>query len=189
MNGKNHMLYRIVYTGLFAAMVFVVTLLIKIDIPMTPPTMLKAGNILCLLGGLLFGGVMGGLSAGIGSFLFDLTNPNYAPEAPITLVFFFIMGFTCGAISHLRGAKGDNMALNAIGAVSGAAIYWVLNIGKNVLKLVWAGSALQAALIANLPRMGTSAVNAVIAVGCSLLLIKPLQRALKSAGVMQKLER
>ena len=79
-------LYRMVFTALMAAVVFVTTSFIKINI-MTPvgPTMLKSGNIFCLLAGMLFGGVPGGLAAGIGSMLYDLMDPLFVADAPLTL--------------------------------------------------------------------------------------------------------
>ena len=62
---------RLGVIGLMAAMVFVATNF-RIDIP-TPlgKTMIHFGNVMCILGGLLFGGPIGGLAAGIGSAFFD----------------------------------------------------------------------------------------------------------------------
>ena len=107
---SNKTLHKMVFTGMMAAFVFVATYFLKIHIP-TPagPTMLKTGNILCLLGGLLFGPVCGGLAAGIGSGLYDLTDPAFASGAPITFALFFMMGFLSGLISHLGGADGKDM--------------------------------------------------------------------------------
>ena len=60
--GKNRSIHRIILIGLMAAMVFVATAFVKLDIP-TPPdkTMIKAGNAVCVLSGMLLGGVGGGL--------------------------------------------------------------------------------------------------------------------------------
>ncbi|NMA06377.1 MAG: ECF transporter S component, partial [Ruminococcaceae bacterium] len=59
-----------------AALTFVFTMFFRIDIP-TPlgKTMLHLGNVMCLLSGLLFGPVRGGLAGGIGSMMYDLFDP------------------------------------------------------------------------------------------------------------------
>ena len=78
--------------GVLAAMVFALTY-VGIDIP-SPLGKCKIhfGNIMCILSGLLFGPVTGGLAAGIGSALFDLTDPSWAPEFWITFINKFAMG-------------------------------------------------------------------------------------------------
>jgi len=179
--------YEIVAVGIMAAMVFVTTFFLKIEIP-TPagPTMLKVGNIMCLLGGLLFGGLYGGLAAGIGSFFFDLTNPAFVSGAPMTLVFFFIMGFVCGKISHAGKQQGQNTKLNILAAFCGAASYFLLYISKSIITLMLAGSAFMPALISCATKMVTSGINGIIAVVCSVLIAKPLHKALIRAGVYQR---
>ena len=177
---RDRTLRRMVFTGVMAAFVFVATYLLKIRIP-TPTgyTMIKTGNILCLLSGLLFGPVCGGLASGIGSALYDLTDPAYATSAPITFVLFFAMGFLCGLISHRRGAHGLNRRRNILAAAVAALSYVALYAAKSVLTLVIAGSSVPAAIVANSTKIITSLVNACIAVPCSLLLAAPVRRALK----------
>lgn len=180
-------LYGIVFVGVMAAMVFVTTFFLKIEIT-TPagPTMLKVGNAVCLLAGMLFGGLYGGLAAGIGSALFDLTNPLFTPSAPFTFVFFFLMSFVCGAVANARGRGGKSIAFNIVGAALGAVLYWVLNIGKSVITLMLAGSAFYPALLANATKMVTSGVNAVIAVAISVAIAAPFANALERAGLASK---
>lgn len=181
-------LYRMVFTALMAAVVYVTTMFLKVTIP-TPagPTMVKVGNVFCLFSGMLLGPLYGGLAAGIGSMLFDLSDPMFAASAPYTLVFFFAMGCVCGLISHLGGAKGAALGRNLAGALAGSAVYYVLNIGKSILLLILAGSQPWAAVVANGTKMATSLVNAVIAVALSVLLAKPLMGALKRGGLLDKL--
>ena len=59
---------RVVLIGVLSAMVFVLTKFISIPIP-SPlgKTALSVGNAMCLLSSLLFGPIVGGLSAGIGN--------------------------------------------------------------------------------------------------------------------------
>ncbi|MEG2087832.1 MAG: ECF transporter S component, partial [Angelakisella sp.] len=165
MSRNNKTLYSIVAVGLMAAMVFVCTMFLgfKIVTP-TGTTMLKTANAICLLAGLLFGGVRGGLAAGFGSAIFDLTYPEYVAGAPITFVLFFVMGFVCGTIAHWNVKKAPSVPRTVTACICGALSYTLLYIGKSVLTLVLAGSALLPAVIATAPKMVTSLLNAIFAV-------------------------
>lgn len=141
MKNSRFTLYRIVIIGLMAAMVFVCTMFLGIRIPTpTGTTQLKTANAICLLTGLLFGGWTGGLAAGIGSALFDLTYPEWAAGAWLTFLFFFAMGAICGGIAHAGGAAGKNKARNWVAAICGAVGYWLLYIGKSIVVLCLGGS-------------------------------------------------
>ena len=65
-------IYRMVAVGLMAALVYSGNYM---SIPLANETRIHIGNSMCLLAGLLFGGVNGGLSSGIGGALYDLFNP------------------------------------------------------------------------------------------------------------------
>ena len=181
MNGKT--LRKMVFTAVMAAFVFVATYFLKIRIP-TPTgyTMIKTGNILCVLSGLLFGPVCGGLASGIGSALYDLTDPAFAAGALTTFVRFFIMGFLSGIISHTGKADGLNMKRNTLAAIVGAFSYVLIYIGEKVLVMMLAGSAFWPAVVANSTKLIASLINAAVAVPCSLLLCKPVRKALSRTG-------
>lgn len=181
MDIKTKKLLRYVFAALMAAMIFVTTYFLKIPIA-TPAgqTMLKISNGLCLLAGMLFGGVYGGLAAGIGNGMYDLLDPVYITSAPLTFAKFFLMALVCGLISNSGDSKGLSMKRNAIGAVSGAVTYWVLYIAESIIKLMIAGSAFSAAAAACAPKMVTSGINQIMAIVVSLLLIVPLNKALKN---------
>ena len=183
-------LFRIVIIGLMAAMVFVCTMFLGIRIPTpTGTTQLKTANAICLLTGLLFGGWTGGLAAGIGSALFDLTYPEWAAGAWLTFIFFFAMGAICGGIAHAGGAAGKNKARNWLAAVCGAVGYWLLYVGKSILVLCLSGSAFSAAFIATTPKMLTGGINAVFAVVVSNLLAALLRPKLEAAGIFETLQK
>ncbi len=189
MRSNKFSVYDIVIIGVMAALCFVSTAFLKIGPIPTPagPTMIKVGNILCLLGGLLFGGVRGGLAAGIGSALYDLTDPVFVASAPFTLVFFFMMSFVCGLIAHWNGRGGKETKWNWIGALSGAVTYLVLHIGKSLITLLLAGSGFAAALSACGIKLITSGFNALVAVILSVLLAPVFRSALVRAGFENKL--
>ncbi len=177
---KQKKLLNYILVGVMAAMIFVTTSFLKIPIS-TPAgqTMLKVSNILILLAGMLFGGVYGGLASGIGSGLYDLFDPVYISSAPLTFIRFFLMSLICGLISNSGNSKGTSFKRNLIGAICGAVTYWGLYIFESVSKLMIGGSTFQAALAAAAPKMITSGINQTVAVIGSMILIIPLNRALK----------
>ena len=190
MKNSRFTLYRIVIIGLTAAMVFVCTMFLGIRIPTpTGTTQLKTANAICLLTGLLFGGWTGGLAAGIGSALFDLTYPEWAAGAWLTFIFFFAMGAICGGIAHAGGAAGKNKARNWVAAICGAVGYWLLYIGKSIVVLCLGGSVFSAAFIATVPKMLTGGINAVFAIVVSNLLAALLRPKLESAGIYEALKK
>ena len=191
---RNKSLYRIILIGLMAAMVFVATTFLRFDIP-TPPdkTMIKLGNAVCVLSGLLLGGVGGGLAAGIGSALYDLADPVFAPEAWITLIRFFLMGLIAGSIAHAGGQKGKNFKLNVVAAVAESAFSLLFYIAKSVItQMALAGNFTMNQLTISLGAISTkiiaSSINAVAAVVISVILIRPLIAALDRAGLLAKID-
>jgi uncharacterized membrane protein len=194
--------YDMAVVGVMAAIIFVITYFIKIPIA-TPAgnTMIKLANAFCLMAGILFGGLRGGLAAGIGSMLYDLLDPLYIASAPYTLVFFFLMAFVCGKIGNLKRKEDGslNIAFVILGSFTGAVTYYILNIGKSILlKTVEAvgfselftakgAEALQAAVVANVTKMITSSVNAVIAIIIASIFAPLLKKALAQAGFYKKI--
>ena len=185
MKNKKPNVYQMAVVGLMAAMVFAATN-IRYPIP-TPigPTMLHLGNVMCLLSGLLFGPIPGGLAAGLGSFFFDLFS-EYAAEAPITFINKFMMGFVTGLIVMPKNGI-YNRVRRIIGAISGSLTYVVLYIAKNIvtnyfiLQVEW-----QTVLASVITKGTTSLLNAVVAVIASALLAEALVPALKRAGLLDK---
>ena len=184
---KKWNVYSVVAVGVMAAFIFVATRLLSIPMP-TPSgkVMLKTANALCLLFGTLFGGVPGGLAAGIGSALFDLTDPVFAPLAWVTFIKFFLMAFICGKISHARGAEGKNTRQNLLGAVAGALFLYVFFIIERIVIMMLGGSAFLPALIAVSPIFITSGFNAVFAVAGSQILAPVLRRALQNTAFFRR---
>ncbi|MGJ4849050.1 ECF transporter S component [Bacillota bacterium Meth-B3] len=175
----------LVATALMAAIVFVTTRFIQIDLGFSR---IKTGNVFCLLAGMLLGGWHGGLAAGIGSMLYDLTDARYASMFYVTLINFFAMGCVCGLIAHARGARGRNFRQNLLAAVSGQATYIALYFLSNVVQQISGNTqTVQSAAIAMLPKLGVSAINAAIAVTLSLVIAGPLMSALEKNGLLDRL--
>lgn len=181
-------LYDVIVVALMAAIVFVVTMFLSFRIPTpTGTTMIKLANAFCLLAGLLFGGWRGGMAAGLGSMFFDFMTPEYIPEAWLTFIRFFLMAAICGAIAYGGGAQGRNGTRNTVAVITASVVSSVFYIGKNILELMFAGSAFVPALIGQSAKIVSSLVNLVVAVVIALALAPVLRKALDSAHVYDKL--
>ena len=172
--------------GLMSALVFVTTKFFAIPIPVGVggKTQIHLGNSMCLLAGLLFGGVSGGLAAGIGTAIVDLTDPLWAPEFWISFINKFIMGCVCGVVANL--GKNRTTGKNIVAAILGALSYYVLYLGKSYLQQVALGSAPDAIKTVLMTKAITSFINAVIAVLVSVALYTLIAPALKRANLFQK---
>ena len=184
MQENNQRIIKLVFTGLMAALVFVFSFL---SFPIPNPlldTRIHLGNVMCLLSGLLLGGLYGGAAAGIGSFLFDLFNPLYIASAPFTLVFKFMMGFLCGIISHAGGRKSEKLGFNILGGIAGSVAYMVLHLGKVFLTGIWFQKiAVEVALVETGSSALISLVNAILAVLLSIPLCYLVKKGLKAANI------
>lgn len=102
---KNEKLLKLVLTGVFAALSYVVFtfLQIKITLPGGDATSIHLGNAVCVLGALLLGGLYGGLGGAIGMTIGDLFDPVYIVYAPKTFVLKLCIGLVTGLIAHRLG--------------------------------------------------------------------------------------
>ena len=188
-NQKKWTLHAIVAVGMMAAFIFAATRFLSI--PLMLPTgkiMLKTANALCLLGGMLFGGVQGGLAAGLGSALFDLTDPAYAPMAWLVFIRFFLMAFLCGKIAHARGAQGKNPAQNLIAGTVGAVFSSAFYVVQKIVMLLLGGSAFLPAVAAVSPALVITLINTVFAIVAAQILAPALRRALSATPFFQKVQ-
>lgn len=188
-NRKHATIFQVALTGMMAALVFVATMFIKVDIPLpTGKTMLSLGNTMCVLSGLLLGPIYGGLAGGLGSFCYDLLDPVFISGAPITFLFKFAIGFVCGLIAYAgRGKTEFVLTRNIVAAVCGAVAYMILYLGKSYFELIISGSAAQAALVAIVPKIAASLLNALAAVVIAVPLALAVRKALQRAHLSQKL--
>ena len=84
-NTKNEHVRKVIFTGVMAALSYVVFtfLQIKITLPGGDATSIHLGNAVCVLGALLLGGVYGGLGGAIGMTIGDLLDPIYVVYASL----------------------------------------------------------------------------------------------------------
>lgn len=177
-------IYKVAAVGVFGALVFVASQIsIPIPVAIGSVTRIHLGNIFCLLSGLVLGPVSGGLAAGIGSALYDLTNPAYIASAPFTFAFKFIMAFLAGLIAHKLG-KNKKVLWNIIGCVTGQVAYIILYLAKTFIEGILEGSAAGAMVPAIVTKLGTSSINACLAIIFAVPLCHAVRAALKKSKLL-----
>ena len=136
-----------------------------------------------LVAGLLLGPWWGALASGLGSAIFDLFDPLRIMEAPITFVTKSVYGLVAGAV-FFKVFKGKSNYVNeavasALAAVSYIAVYLVKVFFYNGLLVK--GLSPDAAWLATLGKLPSSAFNGVVAVIFAPILGVALRKALKAA--------
>ena len=178
---KKISVYSIVFTALMAALVCVATFL---RFPLLG-SKVHLGNTACLLAGLLLGGPMGGLAAGIGSALNDLVSGYAIDELLVTFVSKFLMALICAAIVR----KSEKRSVTVLGCAVGAFSYVALYMLKTYIyrRFVY-GLPLDATWAVMLSKLPASLINAVFALIVAPILYAAIRPALKKAGLLEKLK-
>ena len=173
---------KVAFSGVFAALTYVAFTFLSIYVP-TPGggVTVHIGNAFVALGALLLGPLYGAIGGAIGLTVSDLFNPNYLPQAPLTFVVKFALGYLVGTIAHKVGhisrdnthkhlliwvtlASAAGMTFNAV--VDPLSRYWykILVLGRIAAELsLW-------------PNVAVTLINSVV----SFLLIVSLYMALRS---------
>lgn len=184
--------YLISFVAVMAAAAFVSNYL---SIPVGT-SRVHLGNIVALLAGMLFGGPLGALSAGLGSALFDIIYGFVDPvsggaippflEAVVTFFNKGMMAFACGIIVNDRKNRLPKTAVAYIGAFFGALLYVALFLIKTNIYALAFTPEIHAVVVP--ARAVTSSVNAGIAVVAAPLLYTLLRPALSKSGLYRALD-
>ncbi len=181
MNKKTFSIKQLAVIGLLSALVFVFSWM---QVPIGSVARIHLGNVFCALAGLLFGPLIGGLSAGIGSMFFDFTNPAYIAESWITFITKFMLGFVAGSVTHSK-ILGKQSIKDIIGAICGSFTYVVLYLLKSFIMMYFIERQAMGAVQVQLLTKGvTSLTNALLAVIASVILAQMLRPYLKKAGII-----
>ena len=159
--------YSLAFIGVMAAIIYVVTLF---RFPLLG-SKVHFANAMCLLGGMLFGPLYGGLAAGVGSALYDALAGGYdILNVLITFASKFAMAWLCGRIMFPRGEREEGLPRSIIAAAAGALSYVALYMLKSLLMYGWAGMA---------SRFPASIINAGAAIVAAPLFFKAMLPALR----------
>ena len=172
---------KIVFAALMAALTFVGSM-IRIQLPLSiaGTTAFHLGNIFCALSGILLGPWMGGLAAGMGSAIYDMTNPAYIDEAWITFLMKGAYGLVAGLIAWL-GKKECNYPKSIIATTAGAITYAAMYLAKSYYygAIFKKGLTPDAALLVVFEKIPATVFNMVVAIIFAPILAKAISIALK----------
>ena len=171
---------RIAITAMMAALT-VVGSAIRVTIPIDigGNTSFHLGNIMCALSGILLGPWLGGLAAGLGSFLYDMMNPAYISEAWLTFLMKGVYGLLPG-LTMLLWKKNWRILKAAIASATGAVAYAVLYLLKSYFKGVWVQFLThEAAMVAVAGKVPATVFNAAVAIIFAPILAVAIRKALE----------
>lgn len=169
--------YDLAFIGVMAAIIYVVTMF-RIPVGQSK---IHLANAMCLLSGLLFGPVAGGLASGIGSALYDALAGGYdIINVLITFVSKMAMTVVCALIAGTTRSKSQGWRIIA-GCIAGALTYVALYVLKTWIfqQFVYhyAAEVVTETVIA---KAIPSLINAAAAVIVAPLLYVPLKNILKN---------
>jgi len=176
---------RIVFAALMAALTVVGSALrITLPLDIAGTTSFHLGNIMCALSGILLGPWLGGLAAGLGSAIYDMTNPLYISEAWITFLTKAAYGLFAGLAFRQGDAKKEKIYLRAtIASGVGALVYAALYLAKSYFYsgLLLKGLTPAAALTTVVAKLPATIFNAVVAVIFAPILAVAIRKALEQS--------
>ena len=177
MKNQDKKVLNTVLVGALAAMVYVVTLF---RFPLLG-SKVHFANAVCLLAGLLLGPNLGGVAAGLGSALYDLTMYNEGiVNLLITFVSKFAMAWVCGKIAGKPEEK-QSVSKVVIACVCGALTYVALYMLKTGVYGAIAGN-IWAPMVSKFP---ASIINAGAAIVAAPVFYHAVRPALKAAGILR----
>lgn len=185
---RNEKVTKLVVTGLFAALSYVVFtfLQIKIPLPSGDATSFHLGNAVCVIGALILGGVWGGIGGSIGMTIGDLLDPIYIVYAPKTFILKFFIGFITGIVAHKIGkiSKSNDtkyvLRWTIIAAASGLLFNVIFDplVGYFYKRIILGKPAADVTLAWNIT---ATSVNAVLSLIASVAIYMALRPALRKA--------
>lgn len=141
------------------------------------------GNAFCALSGILLGPWWGGLASGIGSMIFDLTDPMYIAETPITFVTKGLYGVVAGLVFYKVFKGRNNYVSEVVASLCAAVMYIVLYLTKTYFYngLFVKGLEPDAAWLAVIERIPASVFNGAVAVIFAPILGAAIIKGLRAA--------
>ena len=171
---------RMVLTALMAALTVAGSALrVTLPIDIAGTTSFHLGNIMCALSGLLLGPWLGGLASGLGSAIYDMTNPLYISECWITFLTKGAYGLVAGGIAWF-GNRNWGYRKATIATIAGALTYAALYLLKSFFYsgILIKGLTPEASALALVSKIPATTFNAVVAIIFAPILAVAIRKAL-----------
>lgn len=183
---KQFSVRKLALLGMLAALVFAGNYA-RIVMPLSigSQTSFTLANIFCCLSGLIMGPI-GGLASGIGSLLYDLTDPRFVADCWITFITKGAMGFAAGLV--VKGALKQNKLTYGralAGTAVGCIAYYILYFAKTFFYtgLLKQGLPAPGAWLLVLEKIPASVFNAAVALIAAPPLVLAVIAALKRSNL------
>lgn len=182
--------HKLALLGMMTAVVFAGNYArVTMPLAIAGQTSFTLANILCCLSGLLLGPI-GGLASGLGSALFDFTDPRFAAEFWITFLNKGAMGLVTGlAVKDTLARDGLPYRRALIAVILGCMTYYILYFFKSFFYNGILLQALEPAVAAAvLPlKIPASLFNASVAILAAPPLALAIREALDRSGLSQRM--
>ncbi|MBE5816937.1 MAG: ECF transporter S component [Clostridiales bacterium] len=169
---KSKMSYAVVCIGVFAALIFVMTMFVKIPSPITPGAYYHLGDGVIFVVAYLFGPVVSALTAAISSTLADVLL-GVAIYAPATFIIKGCMGLVCSAWFSYLLNKGNAHPLRYVFPMICSVI--IMCVGY----YLWEVLVMSVDYLACLPGVLANAVQGTAGIILFYILYVPVRRIAK----------
>lgn len=191
MENKSQFVLKLTQAAFMTALCYIGFQFLRIDIPVgTEKTAFHLGNVCCVLGALLLGGLWGGLSGAIGMTIADLTS-GYATSAPKTFLLKLCIGIIVGFVAHKIGKlsrqkeKKQVFKWALLGSVSGMLFNVIADpVVGYFYKMYVMGIPQEVSGVFAKMASVTTFVNAIITVFVTVVLYVALRPAMRKAGIL-----
>ena len=172
---------KLVTAALMAALTVIGSALrVTLPLQIGSTTSFHLGNIMCALSGILLGPWLGGLAAGMGSAIYDMTNPIYIEQCWITFLTKGLYGVAAGLVLW-SGHKKLTYWKATLASAAGAVLYAVLYLAKGYYYdgIFKQGLTEAAAWLTVLGKVPATVFNGVVAIIFAPILAIAIHKALE----------
>lgn len=196
MENKSQTALKLAQAAFMAALCYIGFQFLRIDIPVgTGKTAFHLGNVCCVLGALLLGGLWGGIAGALGMTMADLTS-GYATSAPKTFVLKLCIGIVVGLVAHGIGRlskQKDSKKIfkwTLIGSCAGMLFNVVADpIVGYFYKMYILGVPQEVSSVLAKMASVTTFVNALLTMIVSVLFYMALRPAMKKTGILPHIDK
>ncbi|QVI35196.1 hypothetical protein BVJ53_07405 [Lacticaseibacillus chiayiensis] len=160
MTTSHNTLKNIIFTGLFAAIIYIGISLLRIPIPaMVGRPFIHFGNPLMVLAILFLGGRLGGLAAAIGLGGFDLLN-GYAATSWLTVLEAIVMAIVVSTLFKAFKHNDEPRNIIIIGIIAGLTKI-VTSFLTGIVEALMVGTVFKAAVVGSFLSLPATVINSV----------------------------
>lgn len=170
---KENKVQFIAITAMAVALTYVFTAFVNVRLPIAANGgLIHLGNVPLFIMAILFGKKTGAIAGGVGMGLFDLLS-GWTAWAPFTFIIVGIMGYVVGAMTEKYDQYGWKVA-----AIFAAFVIKI--VGYYIAEIILYGN-----FIAPISSVPGNVVQIAVAAVVVLIVIEPIEIAVKKIGITQ----